>query len=314
MPDAQPSPRIRTLHALETEVSRAVLGLVEAATDADGVSPLSEHVTLHVRAGGDGRDVHLLAESADGEVVGYAHLDPTDPVAGSAVELVVHPGHRGSGTGRALVAAAEAASPDDRVRLWAHGDQPAARHLAKRLGYHEVRRLVQMRRSLWAPLPTSAPVAGVRLRAFRPGEDDRAWLDLNSRAFAHHPEQGRWTLEDLRARQEESWFDPRGFLLAHTDDALVGFVWTKVHGRSTEPGDAHAHEPIGEIYVVGADPSAQGRGLGRLLTVAGLHWLRSRGLAQAMLYVDADNEPAVALYRRLGFSEWDADVMFRRGS
>lgn len=319
MPPGPTAPRIRLVHELTPADSAAVLALAAAATDVDGVSPLSEHVTLHVRAGGDGRDLHLLVDGPPPQggrtVLGYAHVDPTDPVEGSAAELVVHPDARGAGLGRALVAAAEAHVPDDRLRLWAHGDQPAARHLAESLGYREARRLWQMRRSLWAPLPTSAPVPGVTLRTFRPGEDDDAWLALNARAFADHPEQGRWTREDLLARQAESWFDPRGFLIAEASSGPAGFVWTKIHGgaHADDPADTHAHEPIGEIYVIGVDPDHAGRGLGGLLTVAGLHWLRSRGLAQAMLYVDADNVGAVALYRKLGFSDWDADVLFRRG-
>lgn len=305
-------PTVRILRRLTPDLVTAVVEVAAAATDADGVSPLSEHVSLHVRGGGDGRDLHLVVESGQAPtVLGYAHLDPTDPVEGSAVELVVHPDHRGRGLGRLLVTAAEEAGDDDRLRLWAHGDQPAARHLADRLGYREVRRLWQMRRSLWSPLPTSKPVPGVTLRTFRPGEDDEAWLRLNARAFADHPEQGSWTASDLSARLAESWFDPRGFLLAEADGQLVGFTWTKIHGGHTH-ADGHGHDPIGEIYVVGTHPDHQGRGLGRLLTVAGLHWLRSRGLGQAMLYVDADNTAAVALYERLGFSHWDADVMFRR--
>jgi mycothiol synthase len=154
----------------------------------------------------------------------------------------------------------------------------------------------------------------VRLRTFRPGEDDEAWLEVNAQAFADHPEQGSWTPEDLHARMAESWFDPQGFLLAEEDGPdgrpeLVGFHWTKVHG---DVGDHHGHELLGEVYVVGVRPDQQGRGLGRALTVAGLRYLRGLGLPQAMLYVESDNAPAKAVYSGLGFSHWDTDVMFLR--
>jgi mycothiol synthase len=317
---------------LSPDVVGEVEELLRAATDADGVQPLSEHVWLHLRHGGEGPDLNLLLRLPDGTLAGYAHLDPTDPVAGPSAETVVHPAHRGSGYGRLLAQAALESAPGHRLRLWAHGDHPAARALARSMGFTEVRRLEQWRRSLRVPLPDAPLPPGVRLRAFRPGADDEAWLALNAAAFLHHPEQGSWTLDDLHARMAEDWFDPAGFLLAEEDGPaegeaprrtgslggstggeaprMIGFHWTKVHGSGKDHD--HAHEPIGEVYVVGVRPDQQGRGLGRALTVAGLRYLRDQGLGTAMLYVESDNEPARALYRRLGFTWWDTDVMFLR--
>jgi mycothiol synthase len=318
---------VRVLETLSAELVAAVHHLIEAATGQDGVPPLSEHVRLHLRLGGEGPDRHLLLfppgaapgaaiwpAPGAGQVAGYAHLDPTDQVAGAAAELVVHPRYRGHGRARQLVAAAERLSPDGRLRLWAHGDRPAARRLAASSGYHEVRRLEQWRTSLVVPPPPAGLPPGVTLRSFRPGTDDEAWLSLNARAFAGHPEQGNWTARDLVARMGESWFDPEGFLLAEEGGALIGFHWTKAHGGTT-PGDRgsrHAHDPIGEVYVIGVDPRHQGRGLGRALTVAGLTRLRDQGLEQAMLYVESDNAPARATYATLGFTHWNTDVMFSR--
>jgi len=308
-------PVVRAYDVLPADLVAQVDRLVGTATETDGVRPLSEHVSLHLRLGGEGLDRHLLVvDPGTGETVGYAHLDPTDQVAGAAAELVVHPAHRSHGVGRALIEAALRLSPDGRLRLWAHGDHPAARRLAASLGFHEVRRLEQWRRSLFSPLPPVELPPGVGLRSFRPGADDDAWLTLNARAFAGHPEQGAWTARDLRVRTGESWFDPDGFLLAEEDGELIGFHWTKVHGGSThgEGPSRHAHDPIGEVYVIGVDPDHQGRGLGRALTVAGLARLRGQGLPQAMLYVESDNAPARATYRTLGFTHWDTDVMFSR--
>jgi mycothiol synthase len=292
-----------------------VLALVAAVTEADGTAPLSEHVLLHLRHGGDTDAAHLLAREPDGTLAGFAHLDLTDPVAGGSSELAVHPDHRRHGLGTALVRAllertAEAGSPaGTRLRLWAHGEHPGAVALAERLGFARARVLWQMRRSLLAPLATPQLPPDVRLRPFVVGEDEAEFLRVNNAAFDWHPEQGGWDLVQVKLREAEPWFDPAGFLLAvDPQDRLLGFHWTKVHGN----GGAHQHEPIGEVYVLGVDPAARGLGLGAALTLAGLHYLRERGLRQVMLYVEADNAPAVRVYQDLGFTHWDTDVSYVR--
>lgn len=318
-------PAVQRVDHLAPADVRDVLGLAQAAGDTDGAYPLSEHVVLHVRHGGDAPAVHLLIRDvapggplagSAGAPIAYAHLDTTDAVEGPSAELVVHPQRRRHGLGRALVSAAIAVTdetdPRGRLRLWAHGDHPSAGALALGLGFVRARVLLQMRRSLFAPLTEPRLPDGVALRAFRPGADDEAWVKVNARAFADHPDQGRWTLDDLHVRMAEPWFDPAGFLLAVEESSgrLLGFHWTKVHGGWT--ADPHPHEPIGEVYVLGVDPSAHGRGLGGALTVAGLRHLRGRGLDQAMLYVDESNTRAVELYTRLGFARWSTDVSYRR--
>jgi mycothiol synthase len=310
---------------LRPDQVEAVVALTRAAGDADGAYPLSEHVMLHLRHGGDDPAVHLLDYDGD-ELVGYAHIDPTDQVEGASAELVVHPLRRRRGRGRALVLAAidaarEAAAQGSpgRLRLWAHGDHPSANALALSLGFHRARVLWQMRRSLFAPVDAPVLPEGVSLRTFRPGEDDEAWLAVNNRAFADHPDQGRWTRQDLSTRVAEPWFDPEGFLLAERTGTgeLLGFHWTKVHGEVRDhphpDGTApHQHDPIGEVYVLGVDPAAQGLGLGAALTLAGLRYLRGLGLDQVMLYVEGTNESAIRLYTRLGFARWSTDVCFAR--
>ncbi|MFD0902558.1 mycothiol synthase [Actinomadura sediminis] len=278
---------------LEYDEIAGALAVVEAAAEADGVGALSEHSTLALRAGRAG----LLAVE-DGLIVGYARFDPADGDEPASGELVVHPGHRRRGHGRALLRAMiqKAGGP---LRVWAHGDLPAAAALARGESLDRVRALFQMRRPAAGPLPAAKPAEGVALRTFRPGADEVAWLRVNKRAFADHPEQGTWTMEDVRDREAEEWFDPAGFLLAERDGRLVGFHWTKVHSGG-----------LGEVYVVGVDPDAQGLGLGRALTLAGLHHLRDRGVDQLMLYVDESNTAAVRLYDSLGFTKYAVDVMY----
>lgn len=308
-PSAERGPAPEVLARLAPADVAAVRALVERATTADDVGPLSEHVLLHLPAGGDDGVFHALMRE-DGRLRGYAHLDVTDQVSGSSAELVVDPDSRGDGVGRALVAALLDRTPDGRLRLWAHGDRPAAAALAGSLGFARTRVLLQMRRPLVEPVDAPTFPHGVRVRTFEPGRDDDAWLEVNRRAFASHPEQGRWTREELQLRLAEPWFDPAGFFLAERDGRLVGFHWTKVHGSDSP--ESHGHGPVGEVYVVGVDPAEQGNGLGAALTQLGLHSLQERGLTEVLLYVDESNAAAVRTYRRLGFTTALTDVCYAR--
>jgi mycothiol synthase len=283
---------------LDEALAGEVRALAAAATDVDGTPPLGEHVLMHLT---DPGATHLLALDDD-VLVGIAQLDAAEG-AEAAAELVVHPGHRRAGLGRRIVEEVLARAGGT-LRVWAHGQHPGAVALAARLGFTPVRELWQMRRSLLDGLPDPELPAGVRLRAFVPGPDDDEFLRVNNAAFDWHPEQGGWDRAQLRLREAEPWFDPAGFLLAVDEsDRVLGFHWTKVH---TEP------EPIGEVYVLGVDPAARGLRLGAALTLAGLHHLRERGQSSVMLYVEADNAPAVRLYSGLGFTRSQADVSYRR--
>ncbi|WP_093578393.1 mycothiol synthase [Geodermatophilus amargosae] len=299
---------------LDPARTAAVLALLRAAAEADGVRPLSEEAELRLQHGGPPGGHDVLATDADGAVTGYARLELGDGTEDAEAELVVAPGARRRGTGRALLTRLEELAAGRPLRVWAHGDLPAATALATGRGYTRARVLLQMRRPLGDADLTEGPAlpAGVSVAAFRPGRDEAAWLRLNARAFAAHPEQGAWTPEDLELREAEPWFDPAGFLLAWRGDrdaggTLLGAHWTKVH----PPGDA-GPDAVGEVYVLGIDPDTQGLGLGRALTVRGLAHLRGRGLDEVLLYVEEDNSAAVALYGRTGFTPYAVDVSWRR--
>ncbi|MBO0594206.1 mycothiol synthase [Nesterenkonia sp. E16_7] len=317
--------------APDADLHHALLELAAVATEADANPPFSEQtlVELH-RAAERGptdsaaTDSAATASTATGSArraplrIAYAWTDARPDsrlLAGAGVvvegqdgapdvlEMVVRPDCRQRGIGTALTEAltTSALSPESgRVqRAWAHGEHDAAARLARRYGWTPVRELWRMRLTDLDEAPAPELPETVTLRGFRPGVDDQAWLAANAAAFADHPEQGRLTLEDLHARMAEDWFDPEGFLLAWEGEELLGFHWTKVQGAE-----------LGEVYVVGVVPGARGRGLGRSLTLAGIEHLHRAGLAAIMLYVDADNTAAVELYKKLGFTKWDADTMY----
>lgn len=278
--------------APSTDVRR----VAEACDAADAVITLNEQTCLQLKYRGlrDAR-LWLARPPGIGEALGFALLHQ------GSLDLAVHPDARGRGVGTALATAA--LDGVDHVEAWSHADDPAAAKLAARFGVPRERELLIMARPTAEPLAHVATPEGATITTYTPA-DTGALLAVNAAAFAHHPEQGDMTTEDFLERTREDWFDPEGLFLAKdADGALLGFHWTKVH-RDEQP-------PYGEVYVVAVNPRAAGRGLGRVLTHVGLRHLAGTGVDRVILYVDGDNEPAVALYRGLGFTDLRTEVQYR---
>ena len=295
--------KLRVLDQITDHDREELRDLLDAVEEADDHHALGEHKMLDIVSKGRTHDFRgiVAEEPPHPHPVGYAHLSGGEPEGGGrrhwGLEVAVDPQHRGVGVEVALVEAAlslAAEAGGGSLHFWVFRPGEIHEALAHRLGFGRGRELLQMRRSLPHPEAPRWP-AGVRVRRFRPGADEDAWLDVNNRAFAGHPEQGVWTRQTLADRLGEGWFDPGGFLMAEDAGGLAGFCWTKVH-----PADDH-DVSLGEIYVIATDPSRQGQGLGKALVLGGLAYLAEQGVGVGMLYVDAANEAAVGLYRHLGF-------------
>ena len=288
-------PHVEVLRQLGPADVAAVQQLLDLSAAHDGHAPLGEHQWLDLVHGGrEGFAGVIATEDGHDHPVGYAQVSQGPKGHDWSLELVVAPHHREDEAigadllGRALdVVRSEGGG---HVHLWVPKPQPWHDRATSAHGLRRGRELFQLR----CPLPTGLPYE-LEWRPFVPGQDEAAWLEVNNGAFSWHPEQGGWTDDVLLAREGLDWFDPAGFLLHEGEGGrLDGFCWTKVH--------ADHDPPLGEIYVIAVAPWAQGKGLGRHLTLAGLDVLAQRGLEHGMLYVDASNTPAVKLYFDLGFS------------
>jgi mycothiol synthase len=276
---------VNALDRLDSAQQTSVRAMADRLEARDGAPPLNDQALSRLGSAEPGL-VHLISVD-NSQVTGYAQLDRSEVTAAGTPEAI-----------DALLVAAEARATSTRLLLWSHGQRSAVAHIAEERGYERVRTLWQLRRSL-SDVPDVDPPAGVRIRPFVPGQDEESWLAINGAAFATHPEQGRWTRRDLAAREAEPWFDPAGFLLAERDGGVIGFHWTKLHP-----------DGLGEVYVLGVDPAAQGMHLGPSLLAAGLRYLAGRGAPEVLLYVEGDNQKALALYEHFGFHRYDRDSQY----
>ncbi len=222
--------------------------------------------------------------------------NPDDPSSGWVVEVGAP---RGPGAlDRALEDALGSLDGSAPVQLWVREVSEGDNEVAARHGFEPYRDLWQLR----CPLPRPQP-SGMSTRAFTEADIDE-FVTVNNRAFHWHPEQSGLTPAAVRSQMNEAWFDADGFRLHHRQGRLAGFCWTKIHA-DTDP-------PLGEIYVIAVDPDFTGQGLGAPMTLAGLEWLSGRGLRHGMLYVESDNDPANAVYRRIGFTHHSTNRAYRR--
>ncbi|MFC4222974.1 mycothiol synthase [Lysinibacter cavernae] len=297
------APTLSTLSPSDPEASQRVTELVRQVTAADGVPPFSDQALVDWRA--NDRTMIAAYEHVGGPIVAAALINAPHPPAPGELDLTVAPEHRGAGIGSLLLAEVLDNHPGD-LLTWAHGNGDAARALAHKHGFVPSRTLLQ----LSAPVPndTTVPsIDGVTVRTFEPGRDEHEWVALNARVFADHPEQGKLTVADLLSRENESWFNAGDFLvLTDTSGSMIAYNWLKITAD-----DEAAH---GEVYAIGVAHEASGKGLGRLLMTAGMARLRTRNVTNVTLYVEGDNEPALALYRSTGFTVTTTSVQYQRNA
>ena len=296
---------LRELPARERSALVAVLDRASTAGDHPALpEPQFLAVTQHAEAPPGERVVLVRYET---ELLGFAVLSPARD-GSTVVHVVVDPAvatpQHDVDTALLRLAVEEAPAGSD-IHLWVMQATPADDARVAAEGFTPERDLLQMRIVLPLPADVVAATRHLATRPFEVGRDEEAWVETNNRAFAGHPEQSGWTVAELRERMAADWVELDDFLVADDPDGtgLIGACWTKVHRDRTPV--------LGEIYVIDVDPRHHGQGWGRSLTVAGLVHLAGRGITVGMLYTDATNVAAVALYRSLGFTVDHIDRSYR---
>lgn len=297
--------------------------LAQRAFSVDEAQPFSEQTLVEARkwSRGESGAVRILEAREAGEARGFATL--IDDGDSCLLEAAIAPAARERGLGTALISEA-LTRVEGNVAAWVHGGPDAsspamisAQRLAKSQGFVAQRELFKMglaltdetRASVLAEAEAAPLPVNISLETYTE-QDAAGWVEANAAAFADHPEQGKLTLKDLEERTGSDWFRAEGFFLAKDGKGdIAGSHWTKIPAQQTGALE-------GEVYAVGVTPDWQGKGLGRSLTLAGMAYLariyyeQGRKLDRIVLYVDADNSPAVALYRSLGFSPLTIDRQY----
>lgn len=286
----------RTMNQHDIDEVTALLKVIE---QAEGRKPLNDHLWIDLRQGGRPGFAGLTARDSNTNLpIAYCQISRSND--SWALDFVISPQFRAQTleVGSSLLGQAAqliSAEGGGHIHWWVSEPHTEHKVLAEKLGLNNGRRLLQMKVQL--PLADSviAKTKTVATRGFIIGKDEDQWVNVNNRAFGNHPDQGGWTREILTSRQTEKWFNPNDLLLHFTDgtENLSAFCWTKI--------DRETNQQVGEIYVIAVDPQHHGKGLGRALSVAGLQHMTSQGATTGVLFVDQDNQPAVATYQKLGF-------------
>ena len=232
----------------------------------------------------------------DGRLDGFTLVVP-EPVLGRVIlEGAVRPDARGRGHGRALLAAAldhGRALGANIAHISALPDQTDALRLFRAAGFEEVKRQWQMRLELGdfvlREVDTSYETAEMR-----PGEES-IMTALQNAAFGESWGFAPNLPEEIAYRVRMAGSTPGDVLLLRVAGEPAAYCWTRLE-PSPDGGAA-----LGIIWMIGSDPAKRGLGLGRAMINESIRALTERGAAAVELTVYADNDPAVGLYRSVGF-------------
>ncbi|HET9111938.1 MAG TPA: GNAT family N-acetyltransferase [Ktedonobacterales bacterium] len=306
-------PEEYTIRHARDQDARSILDLIAACDHSFGVAP-SGYSEEDIRQGWAELDMERdtwLIVAPDGALAAYGTVE--EQGSGKLVaDGYVHPDHRVRGLGTALARIMEArarelmahASDGAQVTLFngvLQADQ-TAQDLLAREGYSMARVFWEMRVELRdEPAAPSLP-AGLRLRAFVPGQDERPVFDTVEAAFADHWEHVPREFDEWLSRTKRPDFDPSLWLVIEADDGSIPAValgWMR---------DDH-----GWISTVATLREWRKRGLAGSLLHASFRAFWQRGMRVVALGVDAQNPTgATHVYEGVGMRVASSAVIFKK--
>lgn len=231
----------------------------------------------------------------DGQLDGFTLVVPEPALGRVIVEGSVRPDARGRGHGRALLAAAldhGRTLGADIAHASALPEQTDALRLFQAAGFEEVKRQWQMRLELDDFVLREVDTA-YETAEMRPGEES-IMTGLQNAAFGESWGFAPNVPEEITYRVRMAGSAPSDVLLLRVGGEPAAYCWTRLEPM-TEGGS------LGIIWMIGSDPAKRGLGLGRAMINESIRALMSRGAGAIELTVYADNDPAVGLYRSVGF-------------
>ncbi|MQG58312.1 MAG: GNAT family N-acetyltransferase [SAR202 cluster bacterium] len=231
------------------------------------------------------------------QLVGFTIVSPEVPISRAVAGGGVLEPHRHQGIGRALLRKAIERARGLGVTVFhvqAGADSTVACDLLVSEGFAQVKEYWQMQ---WrdAVLPAVDLPDGMRLRPFALDQDEEALTVVQNRAFGEHWGFCPNTVEEIAARVRMSNTSPEGIVLIAEGDKVAGYNWTiRNHNE---------HGSVGFVAMTGVDPDYRGNGLGTAVVVSGMEYLNEQNVEAIELEVDSANEPALALYHKLGFRQ-----------
>ena len=251
----------------------------------------------------------FIAERA-GEIVGYADVRPELNIGRVVLRWLVAPKHRRRRIAAKLVERAISRTRElglMRIHVNIFQNSLLAERLLIQMGFTFVRRFLELRLDLSKTHLQEIGNIAPQYRPLQSGEGERL-TQLQNRSF-----MGSWgynanTFEEINYRINLPNCSQRDIILAFDSNKPVGYCWTRINFQK----DKAPSEGKGRIYMLGVDPDYRGRGFGRQLLLAGLSYLKSKGLRVVELTVDRENKAARALYKSVGFKLWTSTLWYEK--